>query len=454
MEFIQNSGDGTRLEQLNAAAVPKAESVIAAVAYVTDTRTLLDSCLKHQKPLTLFARYDFSGPVSDQVLQWFLDVSAKSANYQMRLIGDIFHPKVIWWKGVGVYIGSANLTKSAWAGNVEAGIYLSEEEFDENNMRSDIECFFAQVQVLSHSLTREIADQMIASGSGAMAEAQGKAENQFEKNRLIPRQHSLVSITRQPATTKHRSAFLKEWSETLQYLRDIGQRIAQPENRPDWVAANASPGVLADQFLHAYYYNQVRDGATYPYRELFKANTHRREAALQGAIEWWRELKFAPSSEDVHISSWAPDVRLKLENSSLLSMTLPAFKELCLRVHAVRDHARRVSSTAIGLQAGMNSLVQDDRIRAFAEWLFAQISKDGSTCCEVISYVLYGGSKSDIPDRIFTACHDPTKKISHMGISTLGEMVGWAMPDDFPPRNGRTSKALTALGYQVTIHSE
>ncbi len=33
-------------------------------------------------------------------------------------------------------------------------------------------------------------------------------------------------------------------------------------------------------------------------------------------------------------------------------------------------------------------------------------------------------------------------------------MVGWALPDHFPPRNGRTSKALKALGDDVTIHVE
>jgi hypothetical protein len=264
----------------------------------------------------------------------------------------------------------------------------------------------------------------------------------------------LVSITRQPASSKHRAAFLKEWSDTLQHLRAIGQRLALPMNRPDWVPADASSGVLADQFLHAYYYNRVREGATYPYREFFKTNTQNREAALQEAIKWWRELKSAPSHEDVHISRWAPDVHQKLAPASLSEMTLPTFQELCLRIHAVRDHAKRVSSTAIGLQAGLSSLAHEDRVRAFAGWLFQQKSKDASTCCEVIDFVLYGGSKADIPDRIFTACHDPAKKIPHMGISTLGEMVGWAMPDDFPPRNGRTSKALTALGYHVTIHSE
>jgi hypothetical protein len=39
--------------------------------------------------------------------------------------------------------------------------------------------------------------------------------------------------------------------------------------------------------------------------------------------------------------------------------------------------------------------------------------------------------------------------VNHLGISALGELVGWALPDKFPPKNNRTSKALYALGNQV-----
>ena len=50
-------------------------------------------------------------------------------------------------------------------------------------------------------------------------------------------------------------------------------------------------------------------------------------------------------------------------------------------------------------------------------------------------------------------CFDPNEKLLHIGLSTIGELVGWAMTDRYPPRNGRTSKALYALGYDVTIHN-
>jgi phosphatidylserine/phosphatidylglycerophosphate/cardiolipin synthase-like enzyme len=145
MEFIQNTMKGSQLDALNRTAVKSADSVIAAVAYVTDSRSLIDTCWKEQKPLTLFARYDYSGPVSDEVLHWFLSKSAQSANCELRFVADIFHPKVIWWKGAGAYIGSANLTKSAWGGNIEAGIFLSEQDLDDNDMRSGQMALYSKI---------------------------------------------------------------------------------------------------------------------------------------------------------------------------------------------------------------------------------------------------------------------------------------------------------------------
>ena len=49
MEFIQNTKKGSQLDTLSVAASKSAESVIAAVAYVTDTRSLIDSCWKAQR---------------------------------------------------------------------------------------------------------------------------------------------------------------------------------------------------------------------------------------------------------------------------------------------------------------------------------------------------------------------------------------------------------------------
>jgi hypothetical protein len=449
MQLIWNR-TGSELENLNRAAVAQATHVVAAIAYATDTATLLDACLKANKPLTLYARYDATGPISDRVLNWFL---SQSPDYEMLLVPDIFHPKVIWWKGVGAYVGSANLTNRAWGGNIEAGTFMTEEEMEEHGITDDLTDFFAQTKSRAHKLTREIAQHMIELRN-TFAAIEGPHESVFERTRKIPRGPSVISITRKRASDRRKSAFLKEWGETLQYLRGIGQMLSQSANQPAWLSPHAASGVIADQFLHAFYYNRVKDGIHFPYREFHKKNKARRSAALTEAVDWWRSLSSAPSGEDEHIGRWAPYVREKLDRANLTRLSEEDFTQVCHRVHAMREHATRLSHQAFGLENRMPTMSRTERIDYFGRWLYSQRTRDGKSPMDVIDFVLYGGSQTDVQERLFEACYGTDWKLPHMGVSTLGEMVGWAMPDVFPPRNGRTSKALTALGYDVDIHSE
>jgi len=45
--------------------------------------------------------------------------------------------------------------------------------------------------------------------------------------------------------------------------------------------------------------------------------------------------------------------------------------------------------------------------------------------------------------------HAPQWRLRWVQFSTWGEVVGWARPDEYPPRNDRTLKGLRALGYPV-----
>jgi len=113
----------------------------------------------------------------------------------------------------------------------------------------------------------------------------------------------------------------------------------------------------------------------------------------------------------------------------------------------------RVDNSTYGLSENAATKDRDLCIQLLAEYLWNKKSKEGKTVVDVISYLLFGGETKDVPLRLWEATQSPRWRLPHLGISSLGEMVGWAMPNLFPPRNGRTSKALTALGYKVKIHS-
>ena len=439
----------SRIEQINERAISQCRSIDAVIAYVTDQTTLLDCCLKADKPLEIWVRYDYSVPVSLDILKDFL--TKRSPNYVCHLVAGSYHPKVIWWREYGVYIGSANLSDSAWFKNIEAGIFLTEEELHENEIFSDLEDFFEYLDRRSHPLTEEIYKQLSDWSNDENFKALWQAQKEFEKVRKLPKLKGISDVTKEKSQTKKKNKFLSEWNSTLQQLRDIARRVSSDTYRPSWVPEGTFAGTQADQFLHAYYYEQVQN----QYKTFHRHNKDNPEKALVSAMEWlreWPEPK-PPKMELLAMTDWSVYLQQKLTRENIISLSEDDFVEVCKRVHAIREHSLRVSHESLGLKEKLPKMEADQRYEFFSRWLYKQRSKNGDTVLECLHFVLYGGQSDKTPDRLFEACFNPKRQISHLGVSSIGEIIGWTLPDKFPPRNGQTSKALTALGYPVKIHS-
>ncbi|MGY4803766.1 phospholipase D-like domain-containing protein [Teichococcus aerofrigidensis] len=82
----------------------------------------------------------------------------KSGTFVCKLV-QYHHAKVIWRRGVGVYIGSANLTDSAWHKNIEAGCFFEEDEITDE-MAGELHTLFATLNQHATPLTQELVDEM------------------------------------------------------------------------------------------------------------------------------------------------------------------------------------------------------------------------------------------------------------------------------------------------------
>lgn len=418
------------------------------MAYAADGSLLFEWCWDNKIPLRFYGRLDDSVAVATPILTDFL--RKKSANFVCRLVQH-HHAKVIWWRGVGVYIGSANLTGSAWYKNVEAGCFFPEDEVNDE-MAGDIFELFKVLEEHSTPLTEELVQEMMLrerSVAAAMPDPKG-----FWGSPSFTKWPGMVRTGPASASSKKRADFLKEWHATLQDLRDIGNAVSQPANRPSWISGGAPAGAQADQFLHAHYYQRTFDGRRANYAAFFEANKGRRAEALAEAMAWWRKLPAAPSSESEMLNVTAPFLQAALSEERVRSMDYQRFQEICMGVHAIKDYARRVPNKAVSLPDNGNRYTIPEKVAALSKRIWEDRSSDGARVKELIGHVLYDGASEQLPERLWQGVTDPKWKIDGLGISALGELVGWALPDRFPPRNGRTSKALKSLGYDVTIHVE
>lgn len=451
MQLILGGINGRYLRELVDNAGDETERVDAIVAYASDMSLLFDWCWDKSIPLRFWGRFDEGLPVSLPILKKFLERSSPA--FECRLVRKL-HAKVIWWRGYGIYIGSANLTSSAWYNNIEAGVFLDEGEFEGSEHVTEIEALFRTTHAHSAPLTRELVRELeVRERSLAEVRRRDKAEaDRLLANPNVPFWDGLSMRTVRSARDEAKEEFLKEWNETLEKMRSLAAKVAANGNRPIWIPDGVPAGAQADQFLHAHYYQRTFDGRRAMYETHFEKNRGAPQRAVDEAISWWKSLKSPPGGEDVMLNEWAVLLRDVLSNDKLRQMTESDLLNVCQRVHAMRDHARRIANKDVGLPAGRPYTIPE-KVEALARFLFAARSTSGASVADTIEFVLYDGSKAEVPQRIWEATTDPKWRLDHFGISAIGELVGWAMPDDFPPRNGRTSKALRSLGYDVEVHA-
>jgi HKD family nuclease len=448
MQFIAGPLNKKLLQNLLVEMIENCTRIRAAVAYADkDNMKLFEACAKGLKPLEFFGRYDHTVPVDPVILKWFLDKA--SPNYECKLVPDILHSKVIWWVEAGAYIGSANLSDRAWVSNIEAGILLSHDELVEQGIERELIAFFDAVDDKARPLSKEIylEQAKLYEKRSDLYRREFAFEQQFENTRILPKQQGLVFVETKHSSEKRFQKFEKDWNETLETMRAIATRVSAPAVRPSWINDTVPAGVQADQFLHAYYYKQVKEENRHPYEKFFSTNSKNPEKALQKALAWWRVGDFDHDFEYRTIYGWSPILRKSLAKDIILDLSENQFIDMISRVHAIRDHAMKQENKKLGLPDTPQD--GDDKVQKFGEWLWRQQSPEGKSALELLHYVIWGDGS--VSQRLWNAIYSDRWSIPHLGISSLGEIIGWARPDEYPPRNMRTSKGLRALGYNVKI---
>lgn len=364
------------------------ESVWAAVAYATDAKdsgSLIRWCFDNDIPLKFWGRLDEEVPVRVEILNLFLH--RRSPQFVCKLVTH-HHAKVIWWRGFGVYVGSANLTYSAWNSNVEAGCFFDESEID-SQFEGDLQRLFVELDSNATMLTEELRDLMISRARAL--EAKKVPSDDFWKHPSIKQWPGLVHTTPRKADDRRKAAFLAEWHSTLQILRDIGAAVSLDVNRPDWVSAMSSPGAQADQFLHAHYYHRTFDGRKADYERHYVQNHANPMKARNEAIAWWQGLASAPTNEDVAINTTAQRLQELLSENALKEMTLPQFREVAGDVHAMIEFSRRVRNSIVGLQSSGIAYTIPQKLDALTAHIWSSKAENGSSVTGVITNILYGG---------------------------------------------------------------
>lgn len=461
MRVVMGELNGVRLINLMHEAVGKCSRVTAAVAYATGNTPFFEHCREHNLFLDFYGLLDEDTAVSVPVLQEMLRAGPLVVN--PRLVKGHFHSKIIWWHGHGAYVGSANLTSNAWFTNVECGVFFEEAEIIGRPLQTDLEQQFDYLRGVSAPVTEELVkalDKLRPAESGVNV-ARQRLKSQFEQATTgFPAHAGLASYGPSTRTTAF-TQFTTEWNQTLQLIRGLSAEFGRLNKRPRWVEPSADPTVHFDQFLHAYYYVRIRDQRDD--EESIKSvelvnRAHERNKldkghALKEAADWWASLPAAPYGEANFINSISPMMKSSFALPELHKWDLGDFQKVFSQVHAFKTHARQIKNVTLGLPAGHRETV-DERSDRVARWMWEQPREASQKHLrDLLEFLIWESTPANMVERLWMVTNDERWRYDHFGPSTLGEAVGWARPDLFPPRNNRTNKALRSLGHDVRLFS-
>ena len=124
-------------------SLEKIKEIKVAMAYCKDYK-LFEYCKENKIRLDYYGRLDYTINLDLKKLKEFL---LDDRYISIHIIGgNKFHPKVIWCNNYGAYIGSANLTQSAWRDNIECGLWLTQKELEENHLIDSLNVFFTFIK--------------------------------------------------------------------------------------------------------------------------------------------------------------------------------------------------------------------------------------------------------------------------------------------------------------------
>lgn len=450
MKFIGNRVNNTHLRDLLPSISDEVEVdfVLAAIAYGSsasdEAQDLLGHAVINKLRLDLWMRYDETVPVSIAFLKRLL--KHQKDNVFTQFVPDCFHSKVIWWKGYGAYIGSANHTDRGWLTNIEAGIFLTEDELAANGMDAELEEFFDYLRGL---------DKCIPISGSYIAEMEKLS--QLGKDAFLAarkaRDHlswdGPAFIQKRAAFDRRKENFKTEWLSTLGILESIQKQLVS--YRPIWVDESVATAWQVDQFLHAYYYNRLGDRLRKPFEDEYQLNKANPNSKLTAELNWWQEQKEAPSSEDVNLYENAPLIQRLCQPDKLLKLKEEELAELFSRTHATLDHLIKIPCATLG-RPDLDTMSRSERILPFTRLVSHEQNRKGWDVRKLLHYVLHEGPNNLVWERLYNAGRNPEYTLPRYGLNSIAEVVGWARPEVAPPRNGRTSKALRALGFDVKIY--
>lgn len=447
--------------------------IYAAVAYNSDS-DFLDSCIKNKIKLEYYGLLNEG--ISTELS--FLKKAVECPEYiTFYAKYHFFHPKLIYFKGYGLFIGSQNMTSNAERYNTEAGVFIPQKEITEEH-ENQIKRFFTFLRNTCHRITKEDIPILedIKNESNMIAQQNRELQKKIKKifsdrmPDLVNTHEQDVTETTKPGEKSDRNRIIKEnkkqrerklqfekqWKDVDDILNNIQSNLIEAGARnKEGILKDAYDTIVVDQVLHCYYATQIEVHGKNALRErianLHNYNKSRIPDAVSELINWWASYDVPKDTIEV-INTWG---KLNKNTLALLKerdLSEDELSSVLNRVNAAITCARQIPKKELNIPENEQHTIPE-RVQLYAKLLLSEKTKEGLTINQVLHHLLYDETISP-RNRIYDVLFTEKYSIKNFKRSTAGEILGWGHPDSINPRNNRINKCLYCLGYNIRLDNE
>lgn len=408
-DFIQNVVDSL---------ITKANNINIAVAFLTDI-SVLENLNKQGCKVRIVVRLGF--PTSPNALESLLKIS----NIEARFFSDrSFHPKLYIFGSSGALVGSANLTHSAMTTNQEIMVHIDAEDDIFTELVDLFSEYWKESKVLTLQTVKDyktIYDKFKSLSSDAY-----KLEEEVHKKigRVVG-----FNIGRDKTNQSKENIFIEDYRKTYQEsvsafntVRQVYEEVGERK-----VSEKEIPLRLEiDSFI-----SFVRDRHTE--KESWKntpiVSGEPQNSKITELVKEWHKTSW-PYFEKTIVGETYPRLGIVFESEKSILEASPdkIFEALCT-VHSFHNRLRFYPG-------GLDTLKQEflgknhiDKIK------------------ESLMYLVHGNA--EIIERMANLIFNSKYKLNVFGQSNVQELIGWKNKEELPVINGRTTKILRYLGFDV-----
>lgn len=391
--------------------------IFIASAFFTEFN-VIDSLLEKGCHIRIIVRLGF--PTSPFALEKLLSHKNVEARF---FTNNSFHPKLYIFGDSSLLVGSANLTNAALLTNQEVMVSLNSEDHRFEELTSLFSNYWESANVLSKEAIKDYKN---------IYNKYSKLSSQIISldNEVLDKIGDInySNINRGKKHISQSSIFLESYRKSYQtsvYAFECIEEIYSSFQRK--VPEEQIPLRLEiDSF-----FSFVRD--CYATQETWLAQplgwTDMQKSHLRTLVNEWLSTPWEHFEERIVPINYPLIYNVFKSPDSIEQSNAGEIVDALCVLHSFHDRLRFY-------KGGLDTLIEE-----------FSTSNDISQIKKTITYLLYG--KGDIIKRMSDCIYNDEFKLNAFGQSNVQELIGWINKENLPVINGRTTKVLRYLGFDV-----